>query len=158
MFNYYKEMKLLTVYLIILVISWTISPFIKKMVSQKMGIDEYLLVSTTVFFIFIWLYYLYRYIFLKKTLNFGVLKNFKIDDYAFLLFVVLNSVLSVIIFIKVVNMTEVSYLIPQVQCIIIALTFIIGYLIFNESFSIKKGLGIFFIILGILFVNMKTKK
>ena len=158
MFNYYKEMKLLTVYLIILVISWTISPFIKKMVSQKMGIDEYLLVSTTVFFIFIWLYYLYRYIFLKKTLNFGVLKNFKIDDYAFLLFVVLNSVLSVIILIKVVNMTEVSYLIPQVQCIIIALTFIIGYLIFNESFSIKKGLGIFFIILGILFVNMKTKK
>ena len=158
MFNYYKEMKLLTVYLIILVLSWTISPFIKKMVSQKMGIDEYLLVSTTVFFIFIWLYYLYRYIFLKKTLNFGVLKNFKIDDYAFLLFVVLNSVLSVIIFIKVVNMTEVSYLIPQVQCIIIALTFIIGYLIFNESFSIKKGLGIFFIILGILFVNMKTKK
>lgn len=158
MFNYYKEMKLLTVYLIILVLSWTISPFIKKMVSQKMGIDEYVLVSTTVFFIFIWLYYLYRYIFLKKTLNFSVLKNFKIDDYAFLLFVVLNSVLSVIIFIKVVNMTEVSYLIPQVQCIIIALTFIIGYLIFNESFSIKKGLGIFFIILGILFVNMKTKK
>jgi drug/metabolite transporter (DMT)-like permease len=158
MFNYYKEMKLLTVYLIILVLSWTISPFIKKMVSQKMGMDEYVLVSTTVFFIFIWLYYLYRYIFLKKTLNFGVLKNFKIDDYAFLLFVVLNSVLSVIIFIKVVNMTEVSYLIPQVQCIIIALTFIIGYLIFNESFSIKKGLGIFFIILGILFVNMKTKK
>ena len=158
MFNYYKEMKLLTVYLIILVLSWTISPFIKKMVSQKMGIDEYLLVSTTVFFIFIWLYYLYRYIFLKKTLNFGVLKNFKIDDYAFLLFVVLNSVLSVIIFIKVVNMTEVSYLIPQVQCIIIALTFIIGYLIFNESFSIKKGLGIFFIILGILFDNMKNKK
>jgi len=158
MFNYYKEMKLLTVYLIILVLSWTISPFIKKMVSQKMGIDEYVLVSTTVFFIFIWLYYLYRYIFLKKTLNFGVLKNFKIDDYAFLLFVVLNSVLSVIIFIKLINMTEVSYLIPQVQCIIIALTFIIGYLIFNESFSMKKGLGIFFIILGILFVNMKTKK
>jgi drug/metabolite transporter (DMT)-like permease len=158
MFNYYKEMKLLTLYLIILVLSWTISPFIKKMVSQKMGIDEYLLVSTTVFFIFIWLYYLYRYIFLKKALNFSVLKNFKIDDYAFLLFVVLNSVLSVIIFIKLINMTEVSYLIPQVQCIIIALTFIIGYIIFNESFSIKKGLGIFFIILGILFVNMKTKK
>ena len=54
MFNYYKEMKLLTVYLIILVLSWTISPFIKKMVSQKMGMDEYVLVSTTVFFIFIW--------------------------------------------------------------------------------------------------------
>jgi len=158
MFNYYKEMKLLTVYLIILAISWTISPFIKKLVSKKMGTDEYLLVSTTIFFIFIWLYYLYRYIFLKKRLNFSVLKNFKIDDYAFLLFVVLNSVLSVIIFIKLVNMTEVSYLIPQVQCIIIALTFIIGYIIFNESFSIKKGLGIFFIILGILFINMKTKK
>jgi drug/metabolite transporter (DMT)-like permease len=151
-------MKLLTIYLIILVISWTISPFIKKLVSKKMGVDEYLLVSTTIFFIFIWLYYLYRYIFLKKTLNFGVLKNFKIDDYAFLLFVVLNSVLSVIIFLKLINMTEVSYLIPQVQCIIIALTFIIGYMIFNESFSIKKGLGIFFIILGILFVNTKTKK
>ena len=149
-------MKLLTVYLVILTLSWTIGPFIKKIVSKKIGIDEYVVISTTLFTIFTYIYYLLMQIFKKKRLDFSSLKDFTINDYALILFVVLNSVLSVIIFIKLVNMTEISYLIPQVQCIIISLTFIIGYLIFNESFSIKKGLGMFFIILGIIFINMKS--
>jgi drug/metabolite transporter (DMT)-like permease len=149
-------MKLLTVYLVILTLSWTIGPFIKKIVSKKIGIDEYVVISTTLFTIVTYIYYLLMQIFKKKRLDFSSLKDFTINDYALILFVVLNSVLSVIIFIKLVNMTEISYLIPQVQCIIISLTFIIGYLIFNESFSIKKGLGMFFIILGIIFINMKS--
>lgn len=151
-------MKLLTIYLIILILSWTISPFIKKLASKKLGTDEYVIISTTLFTIFTYIYYLLMQVFKKKQLNFSALNDLTINDYALILFVVLNSILSVIIFINLVNMTEISYLIPQVQCIIIALTFIIGYLIFNESFSIKKGLGMFFIILGILFINMKSDK
>ena len=91
----------------------------------------------------------------KKNLDFTSLKKFSVNDYGLLLFITLCTVLSVIVFIKLINMTEISYLIPQIQCIIIALTFIIGYLVFNESFSIKKGIGIFFIIIGILMMNMR---
>ncbi len=149
-------MKLLTLYLIIIIFCWTISPFVKKIISSKIGTDEFIIIQTTIFSVIAYSYYLYIHKY-KRKLDFSPLKKFTINDYALLLFITITSILSVIIFIRLINMTEVSYLIPQVQCIIIALTFIIGYLVFNESFSITKGLGIFFIIIGILLMNMRKK-
>lgn len=149
---------MLTIYLIILILVWTINPFIKKIASEKIGIDEFLIVSAFVFGISIFLYYFYSCHFMNKKLHFNKLYELEFKDIFLIIGVNLSWVLGVIVFIKLINMTEISYLIPQVQCIIIALTFIIGYLIFNESFSIKKGLGLFFIILGILFINMKSEK
>ena len=149
-------MKLLTIYLIIIIFCRTISPFVKKIISSRIGTDEFIIIQTTVFSVLVYCYYLYIHKY-KRKLDFSPLKKYTINDYALLLFITLTSVLSVVIFIRLINMTEVTYLIPQVQCIIIALTFIIGYLIFNESFSIRKGIGIFFIILGILLMNMRKK-
>ena len=52
-----------------------------------------------------------------------------------------------------VKMDDVSYLIPNVQGIVILLGAAIGYFIFNESFDTFKFLGILLIFFGILSIN-----
>ena len=48
---------------------------------------------------------------------------------------------------------NVSYLIPQVQPIIILLTIILGYFLFNEKLSNYQIFGSLLIILGVWFMN-----
>jgi drug/metabolite transporter (DMT)-like permease len=150
-------MKLITVYLIILIFAWTINPFVKKIITKKIGVNEYNLLLTFFLFIFTLIYYSYLY-YKKKYIDLSSLKKLNFKDFGLILFTALNTLLIFVVLCLLINMTEISYLIPQIYCLIIALTFIISYLVFNESFSIKKGLGLFFIIIGIIFLNNKKEK
>ena len=150
-------MKLITVYLIILIFAWTINPFVKKIITKKIGVNEYNLLLTFFLFIFTLIYYSYLY-YKKKYIDLSSLKKLNLKDLGLILFTALNTLLIFVVLCLLINMTEISYLIPQIYCLIIALTFIISYLVFNESFSIKKGLGLFFIIIGIIFLNNKKEK
>ena len=148
-------MEVITFYLILLICIWTVNPFLKKFSSEKIGFNEFLLLSAVVYFVFILIFYIYDCRINHKKVNFNNISNLNRKDLTIAILVNISWVIGVLLFLKLINSSEISYLIPQVQCIIIALTFIIGYLVFNESFSIHKALGIFFIILGILFINMK---
>ena len=49
---------------------------------------------------------------------------------------------------------DVSYLISNIQPIVIVLTAFIGYLFFQESLNRSKFIGIFLIVMGLFFVNL----
>ena len=151
-------MKLITVYLLILIFAWTINPFVKKIITKKIGVNEYNLLLTFFLFIFTLLYYLYLYYKKKQKIDFVSLKKLNLKDLGLILFTAINTLLIFVVLCLLINMAELSYLIPQIYCLIIGLTFVISYLVFNESFSIKKGLGLFFIILGIILLNNSKNK
>tara|TARA_B110000114_G_C14738417_1_gene256069 strand:- start:48 stop:506 length:459 start_codon:yes stop_codon:yes gene_type:complete len=150
-------MEVITIYLILLICIWTVNPFLKKISSEKIGFNEFLLLSAVVYLVLILIYYIYDCRINNRKVNFNNISNLSKKDLTVAILVNISWVVGVLLFLKLINSSEISYLIPQVQCIIIALTFIIGYLVFNESFSIHKAIGIFFIIFGILFINMKNK-
>lgn len=150
-------MKLITVYLMILIFAWTINPFVKKIITKKIGVNEYNLLLTFFLFLFTLIYYSFLY-YKKKKIDFSSFKKLNLKDLGLILFTALNTLLIFVVLCLLINMAEISYLIPQIYCLIIALTFIISYLVFNESFSIKKGLGLFFIIIGIILLNNKKNK
>ena len=151
-------MKLITVYLLILIFAWTINPFVKKIITKKIGVNEYNLLLTFFLFIFTLLYYLYLYYKKKQKIDFVSFKKLNLKDLGLILFTAINTLLIFVVLCLLINMAELSYLIPQIYCLIIGLTFVISYLVFNESFSIKKGLGLFFIILGIILLNNSQNK
>ena len=120
-------MEEITIYLIILICIWTINPFIKKMSSEKIGYNEFLLLSVIKYFIFILIFYIYNCKINNKKVNFNNLRNLNRNDFSIAVLVNISWVFGALIFLKLLNSSEISYLIPQIQCVIIALTFIIGY-------------------------------
>ena len=53
----------------------------------------------------------------------------------------------------VVSSADVSYAIAHIQPIVISLTLIIGYLVFNESLTTHKVFGIALIVCGLIILN-----
>ena len=151
-------MNTINLYIIILILAWTSNPFIKKIITRKIDIDEYNLLLTFFLFIFFLIYYFYYKIAYNTKIDFVDLKKLNIKDFFYIILTVLNTLLIFIIVCKLANMTEITNFMPQVYCIIIALSCLIGYLYFNEEMSIYKSLGIIFIILVILLINYKNKK
>ena len=151
-------MNSINLYIIILILAWTSNPFIKKIITRKIDIDEYNLLLTFFLFIFFLIYYFYYKVVYKTKIDFVDLKKLDIKDYFYIILTVINTLLIFIIVCKLANMTEITNFIPQVYCIIIALSCLIGYLYFNEEMNLYKSIGIIFIILGILLINYKNKK
>ncbi len=56
-----------------------------------------------------------------------------------------------------VSTSEVSYVIGNVQSIVIFLSVVLGYLFFKESLSTTKIVGLGFIVVGLFLLN-KSKK
>ena len=57
--------------------------------------------------------------------------------------------------ISIIKTEEITFLIAHIQPMIIALTFLIGYMFFSEHITTTKVLGISLIILGLIFINKK---
>lgn len=142
-------------YLIIIVICWTISPFLKRVITKKIKGIEYNFAQTFIISFFIFFIILYvNYI--KNTSD-------KIDPYfidklntkemLFLLAVSALSLLPAYLFIKVIHEYEISFLEPVLHSSSIILTAIIGSMFFNESFGLQKCIGILLVIGGIVLLN-----
>ena len=142
-------------YLIIIIVCWTISPFFKKIVTKKIKGIEYNFAQTLIISIFILFIILY----------FNYIKNNsdKIDPYfvdklntkemIFLVAVSAMSLLPAYLFIKVIHEYEISFLEPVLHSSSIVLTAIIGSIFYNESFGLQKGIGIMLVIGGIVLLN-----
>ena len=64
-----------------------------------------------------------------------------------------------ILLLYLIKMDEVSFLIPNIQGIVILISAIIGYFVFKETVDVFKAVGIIFIFFGIVSLNYgKLKK
>ena len=138
-------------YILIVVLCWTFNPFIKKVLLTKVGKPEYMVLNHLFITIFILLYFLYMFSLNKCDL--ACIKTLSKKDISLLTLGALTSILGTFMLLHVVSSTEVSYAIAHIQPIVISLTLVLGYLVFNETLTAPKVFGISLIVLGLIVIN-----
>jgi len=81
------------------------------------------------------------------------IKSLSKKDLSLLTLGAITSILGTFMLLHVVSSTEVSYAIAHIQPIVISLTLVLGYLVFNESLTSLKVFGISLIVLGLIIIN-----
>jgi uncharacterized membrane protein len=137
--------------IMILIICFTINPFIKKHASKNVNADEYIFIYQIFIVVFIVLSSIY--LIQSKTCNINCYKKMSAKDIGWTILAVITGMIGSTLLLYLVKMDDVSYLIPNVQGIVILLGAAIGYFIFNESFDKFKFIGILLIFFGILSIN-----
>jgi len=142
-------------YIAIIVLCWTANPFIKKIIlkGNKLNIDEYFVLNHIFVSIILGIYF--YSLFKNKKCSVLCLSKLNKYDYLYIFMGALTSILGARLLISIIKTQEITYLIAHIQPMIIALTFLIGYMFFSESVTPLKVLGISFIILGLILLNRK---
>lgn len=143
-------------YFILVILCWTFNPFIKKIVMKKghVNTDEYFVLNHLVITVILIIYFIY--LFNTRKCSTKCIKSLDRYDVVYILLGALTSILGARLLLSIINYTDVSYMVAHVQPIVIALTFIIGYIFFSEQVTIYKLIGVSLVILGILFLNKKS--
>ena len=137
--------------ILILIICYTINPFIKKHASKKVNADEYMFIYQIFILVFIVLSSIY--LIQSNTCNINCYKKMSIKDICWTILAVILGMIGSSLLLYLVKMDDVSYLIPNIQGIVILLSSAIGYFIFNEKIDKFKFMGILLIFFGIISIN-----
>lgn len=137
--------------LILLVLSFTLNPFFKKKASNQVAANEYFLLNHLIISFFLVLYFIYLLSYNKCNLK--CLKKLSRKEIIWAFLAGFTSIAGGIILISLVQKDDISFIIPNVQAIVIGLGAVIGYFMFKEHFDKYKFIGIGFIIVGVLFIN-----
>lgn len=143
----------LVLYLMIIILCFSLNPFLKKKILNKqvLNTDEYFMINH---FIITGLLLVYFIILIKQ-------KKCSVDCWAKLdrydvIYILLGSFTSIIgarLLISLIKKKDITYLIVHLQPIVIALTFIVGYVFFKEKITLNKIMGVLFILTGLIFIN-----
>lgn len=138
-------------YILIIVLCWTFNPFIKKVLLNKIGKPEYLILNHLFITLFILIYFLYM--FSKNKCDLSCIKSLSKKELSLLSVGAVTSILGTLMLLHLVSTADVSYAIAHVQPIVISLTLVIGYLVFNERLTSAKVFGISLIVIGLIILN-----
>lgn len=141
------------VLLILLVLCWTVNPFMKKQVASKMSSSEYMIFNHCLCSLIIIIYLLY----LLKTKNFSInsIKLLSKKDIGISIAAAITTVMATIFLISLLKNNDASYVIPHVQPVVIVFTMLLGYFVYNENITFTKGLGTVMIVAGLFLMNSK---
>lgn len=132
----------------ILVICWTLTPFLRKKAIIKVTNEEYFVVNfllTSLIALLVWCY-LIRY----GHTGYNVFAKMNYTDIVWAFSSALLSILSAVCLIVLIKNNNVTHLVPKLSPCVLLLTCLLGVIVFGESLSIKKMLAIFLIILGLI--------
>ncbi len=138
-------------YIFIIVLCWTLNPFIKKVMLSKVGKPEYLVINHVFITLFVLIYFLYM--FSRNKCDIKCIRNLSKREIGLLTLGAITSLLGTLMLIHLISYSDVSYAIAHIQPIVISLTLIIGYLVFNESLDAYKVSGIALVVLGLIILN-----
>ena len=139
--------------IILLVICWTINPFFKKLSAKNLNSEEFMFFNHFLCSIIIILYFIY--LLYNKQYNIKCIKKLTRYELIYSLLGALLTVSSSLILIKLLKENNASFIIPQIQPLVIFLTILVGYIIFKEDLDNYKILGGILIIFGIFVINKK---
>ena len=143
-------------FVVILVLCWTIDPFLKKNTMKTLTPDESLvfnkLLSATIIVGYL------VYLLCNKQCDFSKLKNLTKKEMVYITMSAITTFVSAIALINLLQRENISYLIPQIQPMVILLTMCVGYFIYKETISYYQMLGGALIVGGVYFLNKKLNK
>jgi uncharacterized membrane protein len=137
--------------LFLLILSFLFNPFIKKKVIEKMNSHEYLLFNHFLITMIIIIYGIYLLSY--GSCDFNCLKKLNYNDILWAILAGITTVIGSIVFIILISREEITFIMPNVQPIVILLGAVIGYYLFDESMHSIKVFGIVLIVLGAFMIN-----
>lgn len=158
-----KEIIIYTIYmfslyilLLLQILSFTFNPHLKKRASKNITSNEFIIIYQILAMIFsiIYIYFLINY----KNCNLNCFNKLNKSDAIYTFLSVLTGFSGSILLLYLVKKDELSYIIPNIQGVVIILNTLIAYFIFHESLTVNKIIGVCCIFLGILFLNYNKIK
>lgn len=137
--------------LFLLIFSFLFIPFLKKKMIEKLNPHEYLLLNHFLVTIIIIIYGIY--LFSNGYSDISSLKRLNYYDIFLAIIAGISVVIGIVAFIILIDREEITFIMPNVQPIVILLGAIIGYYLFNESMNTMKVFGILLIIVGAFMIN-----
>ena len=146
--------KITILLIVLLVLCWTLNPFVKKKALKGLEPNESLLLNHCLVTIILLVYYIY--LFYKNKCNISSLKNLNRNQLIVSFIAAIITVISSIILINLLRRANVSYVMPHIQPLVLLLTVLIGYFIFKEKLNNYQILGGLFTIGGLCLLNKKS--
>lgn len=137
--------------LVMLIICWTLNPFLKKMMGSKLPANENMIFNHSLCTIIIILYT--SYLLITHKCDISIINRLGKKDILLGIVTSMITVASSLLLIKILEENEASQVMPQIQPCVLVLTLIIGYFIFNEKMTKNKILGTSLILGGLLVIN-----
>ena len=140
--------------LILLILCWTLNPFLKKNGPKQLSSEEYMFFNHALCTIIILIYFIYLFVNNKCDVN--CIKKINNKELIYSVVGAIITVVSSLLLIKLLKDNDASSIIPQIQPAVLLLTILIGYFIFNEELTKNKIIGGCLIIVGIYIMNRKS--
>ena len=143
----------------LLILGWTIIPFLKKIPLEKITPISFLLfnhVTVGVLLCFYLIYLLYHGKFTKTVVS--QYNNLSSREILFIVIVSIIGLITGIAWITLIKNNYVSYVIPHIQPIILMLTLILSYFFFKEPINRYHIAGSFLVVSGLVLINLGKMK
>lgn len=138
--------------LAVVLVCWTLSPFIKKFfIQQQLTANEYM-VTNDLLVTFLTMCYL-SYLLIRGKYNFSKVYDVVKNNFKLYFLGGLCTFMGALLFIYIVSYEEASKAVLYTSPIVISLTVIVGYLFFNENMSLNKIVGSILIVLGLVTIQ-----
>lgn len=141
---------------LLLIISFTLNPYLKKKASNKVKPTEFMIIYHIISSILIFGFFGYQIF--KKQCDITCFKKLNKKDYGFTIVASITGVAGAILLLYLIKKDDVSFILPNVQGLVIALSALIGYFVFNENMNKLKIFGIMLIIFGVAIINYSKLK
>ena len=143
----------------LLILGWTIIPFLKKIPLEKITPISFLLfnhVTVGILLLFYLIYLLYHGKFTKTLVS--QYNNLYTREMIFIVIVSIIGLITGIAWITLIKNNYVSYVIPHIQPIILMLTLILSYFFFKEPINRYHIAGCFLVVSGLVLINLGKMK
>ena len=138
--------------LLLLILCYTIKPFFKKHLSEKLLFNEQLVLNYTLCSCVVIAYTIYIVFF--NGVDFSGWSSLNSFDKTISIVSAIVTVTGSLLVFKLLERTEISYMIPTVQPCVILLTVMIGTMCYGESLTNRKIIGTLIIVIGLLVLNI----
>jgi len=138
-------------YLLLIIICWSINPFFKKKLTTNLNSVEYncdnnMCILCMILMVIFYLNFIQTK---SETISINFFNKLNRNQLGLLVLSAFLTLLPSFLFINVLKEMDVSFVVPFTQSLTIVFSTIIGVLIMNEKFNLKIGLGIVSIVVGI---------
>ena len=138
----------------VLIMCWTLNPFMKKHASKNLTSDEYMIFNHGLCTILIIIYFIY--LLMNNKCDINCIKKIDKKQFIYSIGGAVTTVFAALVLIKLLKNNNASSIIPQIQPIVIISTVSIGYFIFKEDITKNKILGCMLIVFGLFVFNRKN--